>query len=110
MTVEKNEDAPNNDQSAPKLLSYLEAAPIQLRIPNTGKKLIGFILDESPHGVAVQMRRTRCLVAGDNVHIARNGGIEKAIVKNVGDRGLSTRINLKWGEPRDDLATITALS
>ncbi len=108
MTVKNDEDAPNNNQSADSLLSYLEATPIQLRIPNTGKKLIGFLLDESDHGVAVQLRRTQCLVAGDSVHIARNGGIEKAIVKTIGDRGFSTRINLKWGDRCDDLASATS--
>lgn len=103
MTVEKDEDAPNNN--LPSLLSYLEAAPVQVRIPNTGKKLIGFLLDESAHGVAVQLRRTQCLVAGDSVHIVRNGGLEKAIVKNIGDRGHSTRIELNWGDRGDHLGT-----
>ena len=108
MTVEKDQDAPNND--LPRLLSYLEAAPIQVRIPHTGKKLIGFLLDETAHGVAVQLRRTRSLVEGDRVQIARNGGIEKAIVKNIGDRGHSTRIYLKWGERPDHLASVAAVA
>ena len=108
MTVEKDPDAPNNN--LPRLLSYLEAAPVQVRIPDTGKKLIGFLLDETTHGVAVQLRRTRCLVAGDRVHIARNGGVEKAIVKNIRDRGHSTRIYLKWGEQCDHPALVAPVA
>jgi hypothetical protein len=104
MTIETDEDAPHNNR--PDLSSYLEAAPIQLQIPDTGKKLIGFLVDESAQGVDVQLRRTQCLVAGDKVHIARNGGLEKAIVKDIGDRGPSTRIKLKWGERLDDQASV----
>ena len=90
MTAENDQDARNNQLSAPWLLPYLETAPIQVLIPKTGKKLLGFLLDESEDGVAVQLRRTQCLVEGDKVQVARNGGLEDAIVKNVEDLSLST--------------------
>lgn len=109
MAVENGRVFEKDKRCAPRLLPYLDSAPIQVLIPSTGKKLLGFLLDESADGVAVQVRRTRCLAAGDRVQIGRNGRIVEALVKNVADYGLSSRIGLEWAEPIDDRALVASL-
>lgn len=109
MTVEHGRDVGNDKRSALRLLPYLDSAPIQVLIPRTGKKLLGFLLDESADGVAVQLRRTRCLAEGDQVQIVRNGRIAEALVKNLADCGVSSRIGLEWVNGVDDLALVASL-
>ena len=104
-----NHQASKNHRGAPRLLPHLDSDPIQVLIPSTGKKLLGFLLDESADGVAIQVRRTRCVAEGDRVLVARNGRTNEALVKHVSTHGVSTRIGLEWIERFDDLALVATI-
>ncbi len=82
--------------SAPATLPHLDSPPIQILIPSTGKKVLGFLLDESADRGTVQVRRTRCLAAGDQIQLVRNGHKQAAVVKQLQTNGIGTRIGLAW--------------
>jgi len=104
------QDRPN--RGANRLLPHRDSDPVQIVIPSTGKKLLGFLLDESADGAAVQLRPTRCLATGDHVQFAKNGRTIEAVVKHATTYGICARIGLEWVEKRvgQDSAEIAELA